>query len=40
VIVDTIGTSDLTEGCLRLRADPAKVNRSACNMCNELDGRA
>ena len=28
-IVDTIGTSYLAEGCLRLRADRAKVNRSA-----------
>ena len=40
VMVDTIGTRDLAEGCLRLRADPAKVNRSACDMQNELDGRA
>jgi len=34
--LDTIGTSYLAEGCLRLRADRAKVNRSACGM-DELD---
>jgi hypothetical protein len=34
--VDTIGTSYLAKGCLRLRADRAKVNRYACGM-NELD---
>jgi hypothetical protein len=37
--VDTIGTSYLTEGCLRLRADRAKVNRSAHGM-DELDTSA
>jgi hypothetical protein len=34
--VDTIGTSYLAKGCLRLRADRAKVNLSACGM-DELD---
>jgi hypothetical protein len=34
--VDTIGTSYLAKGCLRLRADRAKVNRYASDIA-ELD---
>jgi hypothetical protein len=38
-MVDTIGTSYLDDGCLRLRADWAKVNRSAHGM-DKLDSTA
>jgi len=34
--VDTIGTSYLAEGFMRLRADRPKVNRSACDI-DELE---
>jgi hypothetical protein len=36
-VVDTIGTSYLAEGFMRLRADRAKVNRSACPSVCDID---
>jgi hypothetical protein len=35
--VDTIGTSYLNDGCLTLRADRAKINRSAHDSAHAAD---